>query len=81
MVRTQIQLTEPQYQRLKALSSAQRRSLSQLIREAVDAHLSQGQAPRAALYRDALAIVGRHQADVDDAAAAHDRYLSDAFSG
>lgn len=80
MVRTHIQLTEPQYQRLKALSGAQRRSLSELIREAVDAHLSHGQAPRVVLYRNARAVIGGYQADADDAAAAHDHYLSDAFS-
>lgn len=80
MIRTQIQLSEPQYRRLKALSAAQRRSLSDLIREAVDAHLSHGPASRAALYRDASAVIGRYQADVEDAAEGHDRYLADSFS-
>jgi predicted DNA-binding protein len=41
MIRTQIQLDERQYRRLKALAAAQSKSVARLVREGVDQLLAQ----------------------------------------
>lgn len=79
MVRTQIQLTEEQAQRLKELSAANRESMAALIRKAVDQFLVSGNPDRASLYRQAQAVVGKFTAGTPDIANEHDRYLEEAF--
>jgi hypothetical protein len=81
MIRTQIQLTDEQYAQLKELALHNQKSLAEVIRLAVDKLLvSQQQPNRAALYRQAEAVVGKYSAQADDIAVEHDRYLDDAFS-
>lgn len=79
MVRTQIQLTEAQVKTLKELSTAEGRSMADLIRRSVDAYL------RASAYRShearkrrALAAVGRFRSGVSDLSINHDLNLSEA---
>ena len=73
MTRTQIQLTEDQYSRLKDLSHESQLSLSALIRKAVDQMLAQRSSPR----RHALSILGAFRADRRDVSTHHDRYFPD----
>jgi len=81
MIRTQIQLTDEQYAQLKALALHHQKSLAEVIRLAVDKLLvTQQQPDRAALYRQAAAVIGKYTAQADDIAVEHDRYLEDAFS-
>ncbi len=81
MIRTQIQLTDEQYAQLKALALHQQKSLAEVIRLAVDKLLVTQQPPdRAALHRQAAAVIGKYTAQADDIAVEHDRYLADAFS-
>ncbi|HDI60923.1 MAG TPA: ribbon-helix-helix protein, CopG family [Desulfobacteraceae bacterium] len=79
MIRTQIQLTEEQVQRLKSLAGASDKSLAALIRTAVDQYLVSEKPDRHSAYRQASAIVGKHTADVEDVSENHDRYLEEAF--
>mgnify|MGYP001153423224 CR=1 FL=1 len=80
MVRTQVQFTEEQHRRLKALARRRGVSLSELVRRSVDVTLEAEAAEGdeiEARYRGALAIAGQFR-DVDgatDVAVHHDRYL------
>jgi hypothetical protein len=83
MVRTQVQLTEEQYRRLKRWSRRLGISLSEAVRRCVTERLStEEQAPsRAERVRAALALAGKY---VDPEGATrvgidHDRYLAEAY--
>lgn len=80
MIRTQIQLTDEQYKRLKEIGHRNHKSLAELIRGAVDGLLMSEQPDRAALYRQAQTVVGKHVAEAENIAVEHDRYLDDAYS-
>ena len=79
MVRTQIQLTEEQAQKLKELSLSSNESMASLIRHAIDRFLATGKPNRAMLYRQALELTGKYKAPQPDTAVNHDRYLEEAF--
>jgi hypothetical protein len=76
-IRTQIQLEQRQYERLKRLAAQQGRSLSAVLRGLVDVALGESEpAPddvRAA--RVGFVGAGRDAEQVRDAARNHDRYL------
>lgn len=72
MVRTQVLLTKHQHQRLKVLSTDSGASLSALVRLAVDRLIAEKEQGGVA---QALQLLGRFEADVDDAATHHDHYL------
>ncbi len=80
MVRTQIQLTEEQAERLKRLAGERRRSMADLIREAVDDLLedqSRGATRRERLERAARSF-GRFRSGTGDLADRHDVHFADA---
>ena len=83
MVRTQIQLTETQYHRLKRWAQDRHISLSEAIRRCVDECLAAGEtAPtRTAMVREALAVAGsyRDPEGLTTVAREHDDHLADAF--
>ena len=79
MVRTQIQLTESQAAQLKELAHRQNESIAALIRKALDQYLSRQQPDRRALYRQALTVVGKYNAGLQDISIEHDRYLSEEY--
>src|SRR5438105_4392664 len=69
MVRTQIQLTEEQTQRLKEMAAIEGRSMAELIRRSVDAYLvAQGGVSREERKRRAIAASGRFRSGVTDLA-------------
>ncbi|MBW6394447.1 CopG family transcriptional regulator [Thermus scotoductus] len=77
MVRTQVQLTEEQAQRLKALAQEEGVSLAELVRRAVEGYLQEkgnGSFPERA--ERALAVVGRFASGLTDVSQEHDRYLA-----
>jgi len=80
MIRTQIQLSPDQYERLKALAARQSKSFAQLVREGVD-HVLAAE-PRESAWDRFLDAVGSCRAEDGDAdvSARHDAYLSDAFA-
>ena len=77
MKRVQIQLTEEQDARLKRRARASGRSVSALIREAVD-RLS-GEGDRDDRVRRVMRLAGKYRSGVSDLAENHDRYLAEAY--
>lgn len=81
MYRTQIQLTESQAQALKELAASQKRSMAEVVREAVDMLLeTSASVSREERQRRALAAVGRFHSGHHDIATEHDRYLDEAYA-
>jgi len=80
MIRTQIQLSEDQVEKLKELGAQRDVSMAELIRQAVDHWIStQGSLSRAERKRRALSAAGRFRSDVTDLSEAHDRHLAEAY--
>ena len=80
MVRTQIQLTERQTQRLKALAKERGVSMAELIRQSIDVLLDSPETiDREERKRRALSIIGMFPSDVADLSVNHDDYLADAY--
>ena len=83
MIRTQIQLTEEQHQRLKRWAHHRGISLSEAVRRCVDDRLSTDppEQTRADRVREAAVVFGKY-ADPDGpsrVAKDHDEHLNDAF--
>ena len=76
MTRTQIQLTDEQLQRLRALAASRGRSLAELIRESIDRYLADGAQDREVLKARALAVIGQFPGP-PDLATNHDRYFAE----
>jgi Arc/MetJ-type ribon-helix-helix transcriptional regulator len=80
MIRTQVQLTEQQHLRLRALAAERGLSISQLVRDGVDNVLAQieegAQGHRA---QRAIAAAGRFHSGRRDVARRHDDYLVTAY--
>jgi predicted DNA-binding protein len=79
MVRTQIQLTEDQANRLKELAHGSSESIAAIIRKALDQYLSKQEPNRGTLYRQAMTVIGKYQAGTHDISLEHDRYLEEEF--
>lgn len=80
MIRTQIQITDRQIRKLKELASSQRRSMADLIRQAVDRLIEGTSMPnRQDQRRRAMAAAGRFRGTPSDLSEHHDRYLDDSF--
>ncbi len=80
MVRTQIQLTDAQYETLKARASAEGRSMADLVRALVDESLSvPGRPDREERRRRALAAIGMLGKGPRDLSRRHDSYLAEAY--
>lgn len=80
MVRTQIQLEEEQYRRLREAARLESVSLAEMIRRCVDRGLPELSNDRASRYAKARAVLGKHRSGLDDVSERHDRELEDAFS-
>lgn len=80
MVRTQIQLTEDQAQKLKAVAARRGISIAALIRQGVDALLSLHNEPSMdELYERAGRAAGAHRSGEADTASRHDDYLNEEY--
>jgi hypothetical protein len=84
MIRTQIQLTEAQAERLRRRAGESGRSVAALIRDAVDASLAESDSE--VRWERALRAVesepsGYEPDSVSDVARDHDRYLADSIAG
>ncbi len=81
MVRTQIQLTEEQAAKLKAIAGRRGVSMAELVRQGVEMLLAQGseRSPLELRQRAKLAA-GRHHSGLHDVATSHDKYLGKDFS-
>ncbi len=80
MVRTQIQLTQSQFEALKARASAEGRSMADLIRRLVDEwRPGSGLPDREERRRRALAAIGMLGKGPRDLSRRHDEYLARAY--
>ena len=81
MIRTQIQLTEEQSARLKALANRRGISIAKLIRQSIDTLLSRSdeRLPEE-LYQRAARAAGKHRSGAHDVSVRHDDYLSEGYS-
>jgi hypothetical protein len=79
MIRTQIQLTEKQGERLKELARARNESMAEIIRVALDQFLENQEPGARSLYRQALKVVGKYRCGVSDISIDHDKYLEEEF--
>jgi predicted DNA-binding ribbon-helix-helix protein len=81
VVRTQVQLTERQYEALKRLSLKKKISIAELIRRGVDEVLfSAGNMESEERVKRALAAAGRYRSGVKDLSSNHDVYFSEGNS-
>lgn len=78
MVRTQISLTEEQWEGLRARAAKEGTSMAALIRAAVDRVLGEDSDER---WRLALDAVGSGRSGVGGVSGRHDLHLVDAFDG
>ncbi|MBU4403939.1 MAG: ribbon-helix-helix domain-containing protein [Actinobacteria bacterium] len=80
MVRTQVQLTEEQYKKLKKKAAIEGVSMSELVREGVDHVLSTRVGPGDDELRTrALEIMGKFKSGKKDVARRHDDYLAEDY--
>ncbi len=76
MVRTQIQLTEEQAERLKAVAAKRGVSMAEMVRQGIEIVLRQaGEKSPEDLRRRAVQAAGRYRSGLHDVATRHDRYL------
>ncbi len=80
MVRTQVQLTAIQVERIKAIATRKRQSMAEVVREAIDAMLEGRNRPDVGERRQrALALAGKYKGK-KDLSVRHDDYLSEDFA-
>ena len=80
MIRTLVQLTEAQLNRLSTLAKQEERSVADLVRQSVAEYLLRQPArDRTESIESANALIGRYRSGCPDLALHHDRYLEEAF--
>lgn len=81
MIRTQIQLTEAQANRLKSIAARKGISVAEVIRQAVDSVATHAElADPDARYERARRIAGRFRSGSTDISIRHDDHLAGSFS-
>jgi hypothetical protein len=80
MVRTQIQLTEEQMERLRTAAERERVSIAELIRRSIDRTIGCNHGiSLAAQKRRAIELAGRFASGRENISAEHDKHLEEAF--
>lgn len=81
MVRTQIQLTEEQSERLRRLAEIDNISLAEVIRRSVDNYIEARQSvSREERKRRLLLVVGIGDSGVPDLGVNHDKYVAEIYA-
>jgi antitoxin component of RelBE/YafQ-DinJ toxin-antitoxin module len=81
MVRTQVQLTEKQYEALRNVAAREGISMAEVIRRALDRVAGMNSLPnREELRKRAMAAIGSFHSDVTDLSTRHDDYLAEIYS-
>jgi hypothetical protein len=76
--RTQIQITDKQYNYLKKISSEKNISLAEVVREAISLYSSSAiVVDRESKIKDALSLIGKHQSGKKDISIKHDDYIEE----
>ena len=79
MIRTQIQLSEAQARRLKALAAERGVSVAELIRQGVDTLIPAGAVDGEERRQRAMAAAGRFHSGQHDVSVQHDRHLAEVW--
>ena len=83
MIRTQIQLDEATYERIKNRAFSEKRSMAALIREAVDEYLKVPQKPKRKLTIGDFTFIGSGRSDPNEGpwplSERHDDALADSY--
>jgi len=81
MVRTQVQLTEEQAAKVRALAEAEGASVAEIIRRSIDQYIHH-QLPSdwLAQRQRTLELVGKYASDASDVSVEHDRYLAEIYA-
>jgi hypothetical protein len=79
MVRTQIQLSQDQYRKVKRLAREEGVSLAEIIRRFIDDALGKQAGDRGARYDRAEGLLGAFHAAERDLSTKHDRHLDEVF--
>ena len=80
MVRTQIQITEKQAEKIRRIAKARHLSMAQVIREAVENVVNAEAAVDVQeRRRRALGAIGKFSSGKRDVSRQHDKYLSEAY--
>ncbi|MHB8263281.1 MAG: CopG family transcriptional regulator [Acidimicrobiales bacterium] len=77
MIRTQIQITQEQFEVLRQKASEQHMSMAALVRDMIDRAL--GDQRREQRVQRAFTVIGHFHSGTSDISAHHDRYLDEAF--
>ncbi len=82
MIRIQVQLSQKQLEAVRRLALAEERSVSDVVREGVDAvvHARAGTSREEAKALS-LAAIGKFRSGRKDLSREHDRHLAEAFAG
>lgn len=81
MIRTQISITDEQARRLRRAAAGRDISIAHLVREAIDAYVTDADAGRGGRIERALAAAGRFDSGLTDVSHRHDDYLAEDPSG
>ena len=76
MIRTQISVTDEQARRLRRAAAGRDVSVAHLVREAIDAYVSDADTGWEARVERALAAAGRFDSGLTDVSERHDDYLA-----
>lgn len=81
MIRTQIQFSDAQLRRLRAIARREQISVAEAVRRCVDATLDAAPSDRGARWQRALTLAGafRDREGRSDVGEAHDDFLHEAF--
>jgi hypothetical protein len=82
MIRTQIQLTEDQWKKLKELSAMRRTPVAELVRASIDQYIGSSEIiTMDERRRRAIAVIGRYHSGETggNISEEHDKYLDEAY--
>jgi len=79
MVRTQIQLTEGQVERLKEYAARKGVSMTEVIRQSVELFLASESKKEEKLYIKGKKAAGKYSSEILDLARKHDQYFLEDF--
>ncbi|MGO9953493.1 MAG: ribbon-helix-helix protein, CopG family [Dissulfurispiraceae bacterium] len=80
MIRTQVQLTEKQVEKIKSIAARKRQSMAEVVRDAIDGMIEGKTRPDLGERRKrALELAGKYKGE-SDLSTRHDDYLSEDFA-